>query len=285
MEYATEYLPGLARDRIDELIAAKGYHASDLAKKIGVGATTITRIINGSTAKINSDILNAIADEFNVTTDFILGRTDIPEKTTYRIEQLGLSVKAAQNIYSGKVNPVVLNALLESPKFCELTYSIDFYFEEIYAKGFAVYNQIIDTASYLMRKNANAFGDDEKSEAIIKGSRDIQAFKQNVYRDDLERIQSQFMSCIRELKKNMDSQLAEVKKATDSDMKKFAELMEKNTGKPMHECTPDDITEAIADIVKACGNPNDEEMEQLKNAVDVIFALFANQGTSQNENE
>ena len=37
---------------------------------------------------------------FNVSTDFLLGETNIPDRKNYDIAELGLSVEAAKNLYT-----------------------------------------------------------------------------------------------------------------------------------------------------------------------------------------
>ena len=50
------------------------------------------------------------------------GETNIPDRKNYDIAELGLSVEAARNLYTGRVNTEVVNLLLENARFAELTY-------------------------------------------------------------------------------------------------------------------------------------------------------------------
>ena len=53
-----EYLPGSLQDRLVELREANGYNSQyKLAEKIGVDRSTYSRIENGDTKTISSDIL------------------------------------------------------------------------------------------------------------------------------------------------------------------------------------------------------------------------------------
>lgn len=70
----------------------------ELAARIGINATTLGRIEKGQTQKIGSDVLVAIAREFNVSTDFLLGLTNIPERKNYDVSELGLSAQAVRNL-------------------------------------------------------------------------------------------------------------------------------------------------------------------------------------------
>ena len=67
---------------------------------------------------------------FNVSTDFLLGETNIPDRKNYDIAELGLSVEAAKSLYTGRVNTEVVNLLLENARFAELTYRIAQYFDD-----------------------------------------------------------------------------------------------------------------------------------------------------------
>ena len=51
-----------------------------------------------------------------------LGTDRNPGKKNYDISELGLSVEAAKNLYTGKVNNDVVNRLLENPRFAMVTY-------------------------------------------------------------------------------------------------------------------------------------------------------------------
>lgn len=79
--------------------------------------------------------MSPIANYFEVSTDFLLGLTDIPSRKEYDIERLGLSVEAAANLHQGKLNHSVVCQLLENPKFAELTRQIALYQEGVLASG------------------------------------------------------------------------------------------------------------------------------------------------------
>lgn len=53
-----------------------GITKSELARRLGISPSQISRIINEETKKISSEILVSLAKEFHVSTDYILGLTD-----------------------------------------------------------------------------------------------------------------------------------------------------------------------------------------------------------------
>lgn len=54
-----------------------GISRSELARRLGITPSQISRIINGDTKTISSEILIALAKEFGVSTDYILGLTEV----------------------------------------------------------------------------------------------------------------------------------------------------------------------------------------------------------------
>ena len=96
--------------------------------------SSLSRFISGKTDKLGDENIIRIARVFNVSTDFLLGEVDTPDRLNYDIAELGLSVQAARNLYTHKVNPQVVNALLENPEFSNTTNLISGYLDDELAK-------------------------------------------------------------------------------------------------------------------------------------------------------
>ena len=116
--------------------------------------------------KLSDENIIRIARAFNVSTDFILGVTTVPDRKNYEINELGLSAQAARNLYTGKVNTQVVNRLLESPRFGELTYILEQYFNDTIADGYAAQNQLYTTLATLTRSTI-------KTDAAAQTAKDI----------------------------------------------------------------------------------------------------------------
>ena len=136
--------------RITGLREREDMTLDELAAKIGINATTLGRIEKGQTQKINSDVLVALAREFSVSTDFLLGLTSIPERKNYDVSELGLSAQSVRNLYTQRVDTDVVNRLLEHPRFATLTAMIAQYLNDTFAAGAAVQNQIFASMSELL---------------------------------------------------------------------------------------------------------------------------------------
>lgn len=108
---------------------------AELAARIDCSESMLSRFLSGRTDKLGDESVIRIARVFNVSTDFLLGETDVPDCVTYDVSELGLSVQAARNLYTQKVNPKVVNALLENPAFAETTELIYGFLNDEFAKG------------------------------------------------------------------------------------------------------------------------------------------------------
>ena len=110
---AQEYLPAPSNVRLADLMKEHNISQPELAKEIGCSKSTISRFISGAKGTLTHEQVLRIARLFNVSTDFLLGETNIPDRKNYDIAELGLSVEAAKNLYTGRVNTEVVNLLLD----------------------------------------------------------------------------------------------------------------------------------------------------------------------------
>ena len=102
-----EYLPGTIRERIQDLVKERKITQGELAEKIGCTDSTLSRFLSGKTDKLSDENIIGIARVFEVSTDFLLGVTNVPDRKNYDVGELGLSVEAAKRLYTGKVNAVI----------------------------------------------------------------------------------------------------------------------------------------------------------------------------------
>src|SRR5699024_11649880 len=84
-------LPGTPGQRISDLCNGNHITQKELAEKIGVSASQLSRIVSGETRTVSSDILIGVAKEFKVSTDYILGLSTVSVRKSYDISELGLS--------------------------------------------------------------------------------------------------------------------------------------------------------------------------------------------------
>ena len=106
------YLSGTVNERIGDLRTKMGISQKELAQMIDVAPSQISRIENGETKSINSEILVKLAKAFHVSTDYILGLTTISVPKSYDISELGLSEGAAKVLLTGMADVGILNRLM-----------------------------------------------------------------------------------------------------------------------------------------------------------------------------
>lgn len=266
----TEYLPGATGERITELREDAGLTIEELAAKIDVNATTLGRMERGQTQKIGDDVLTALAREFNVSTDFLLGLTSIPDRKNYDIAELGLSAQAAQNLYTRKVNAEVVNRLLEHPRFAVLTAMIAQYLDDTFAAGIAVQNQYLNSMSDILlgiRQNAP-----ERSEAARDAARAVSLAKVPVRQTELTKIQNTFMSIVREMKQDAGSNLDAPKAITKEILDKLMTELTKGQDALSLSITPEQISDAIIHTVDG----SELDPEKLAEFRGGIVSLFEN---------
>ena len=124
------YLPGTVRQRIQDQLKERKITQGELAAEIGMAESSLSRFLSEKTDKIGDEYIIKIADFLGVSTDFILGQTDFPERRNYDIGELGLSYKAAMALYTREVDTDVVNRILENPQFPEITRMISRYFKD-----------------------------------------------------------------------------------------------------------------------------------------------------------
>ena len=143
------YLPGTVRERIQDQLKERKITQGELAAEIGISESAFSRFLSAKTDKIGDDYIVKIADFLGVSTDFILGQTDFPERRNYDIGELGLSYKAAMALYTREVDTNVVNRILENPRFPEITRMIARYFKDTIAESLTVQNAMWDTLQQL----------------------------------------------------------------------------------------------------------------------------------------
>lgn len=244
------FLPGTIRDRIKDLMKSKKMTQAELAIRIGMSESTLSRFISGNTDKIGNENIIRIARVFNVSTDFLLGEVDVPDRMNYDISELGLSVQAARNLYTHKVNPQVVNALLENPEFANTTNLISRYLDDELAKGFAAQNQLYATVAGMLGSASGAV-------------EEVKNLQVPVYQFDLTAIQRSFMSAVQAVKKEIGNDLSASKELTSQAVKKIYTELTKGQKKPNRKITVDQVAEAVAQSVSDLPGIDKETVKQM----------------------
>ena len=246
---------------VDDPKAAQMSQA-ELSRMLGINSATLSRFMSGKTVTITNENLVKIADIFNVSTDYLLGRTDIKDKMNHAASELGLSTEVAQNLYTHRVNPAVVNLLLTNATFINVLNRLTLYFDEVFAAGFAMHNQQIDKLSNLVMGLGTP--------AAHQTAQTIDLMKEPIYQADETTLQNEFLTAIRQIKAKVgEDRAAQTALFTDETMEQIAQQLDKGQLafipkmdqhqfaaqllSPMQEL--DGISsETLKDLVRAVGN-------------------------------
>ena len=260
-----EYMTGSVNERINDLIIERKTTQVKLAKAIGVSEATMSRYVKGTTA-IPCDVLLKIARYFQVTTDFLLGATNIPYKTNYDIDRLGLTEEAAKRLIRHDLNMDVLNKLLVSEDFAILTEQIAQYVDETNRAGMAVMNRVLQIAGNLVAKQAKTHPLDKA--AAVRTYREIKGNMVAPQLPDTAAMERTWGLILNDLKNGAAEKTKESQKLTTEVMERLIEKLESRKGTfDLHSVTIHDITGAIAEVIVESGYPEEEKKELEKNLV------------------
>ena len=275
---ADTYLPADVRKRIVDVMRERKMTQRELALRIDVNESTISRFLSGKTEKLSEESVIRIARVFNVSTDFILGTTVIPDKKNYDISELGLSVEAAKNLYTGKVNNDVVNRLLENPRFATVTYMIAQYLDDTLAGGYAAQNQMYATLrSMLLGIN--------KTSAAVQAARTANAMKVPTYQADQTTIQNTFMTVVKEIKKEAGSDLAAAKAiGKEATERMFTELT-KGQDSPIPTITPEAVADAVTGSVSGMDYVNEEALQNFNQSLVDLLKTTLQQPEPQGQSD
>ena len=213
------YLPGNTRDRIQTMLEEKGISQNQLAEKLGMDSGTLSRYMSGKTEKLSTENIIAMAKIFNTSTDFLLGLTDVPFKTNFDLEKLGLSVDAAKMLLRQEYDMETLNSLLVSPDFVLLVRQLKQLHDGTLSAAFAGMNQMIDSCTALVWEYGEQHPD--KRRIVKEVTAEMQSKKLPEYKADLSAIEATFQRMIDDLREGAAEYVGETRKLTSWIMEKY----------------------------------------------------------------
>ena len=274
----TVFLPGNIRQRLFDLMKHNNVSQTELARKIGCNDSLLSRFLSEKTDKLGDENIIRIARAFNVSTDFLLGVTTVPDRKNYEIDELRLSAQAARNLYTGKANAQVVNYLLESPRFLELTYILEQYFNDTVAAGYAAQNQLYATLSSLTRKSA-------KTKAAAQAANEINRLKTPVYQADLATIESQFMLAVKEVKKEIGNDFAAIRAMTAEETERMFTEITKGQDMENLTVTPQQTSDMIVGSVAGMGCVDPDALNTFGEALTGLFQSILDNAASQEKDD
>ena len=273
------YLPGTVRQRIQELIKERKITQAELAAEIGMAESSLSRFLSEKTDKIGDEYIIKIADFLGVSTDFILGQTAFPERRNYDIEELGLSYKAAMALYTREVDTDVVNRILESPQFPEITRMIARYFKDSNAEGPAGLNAMWDTMRQMIGTldTSHLTNPQEGTEAAAQI---LGMMKTDPYEKDVEAIQAALMTMLRDIKAGIQTQTPTTELATKQITQSMMQSMVKgeNAVPALQSISPEQLAGAYSTLPGATPELGGQFSELIKNFIRDFMDIAQKQG-------
>ena len=273
------YLPGTVRHRIQELIKERKITQAELAAEIGMAESSLSRFLSEKTDKIGDEYIIKIADFLGVSTDFILGQTAFPERRNYDIEELGLSYKAAMALYTREVDTDVVNRILESPQFPEITRMIARYFKDSNAEGPAGLNAMWDTMRQMIGTldTSHLTNPQEGTEAAAQI---LGMMKTDPYEKDVEAIQSALMTMLRDIKAGIQTQTPTTELATKQITQSMMQSMVKgeNAVPALQSISLEQLAGAYSTLPGATPELGGQFSELIKNFIRDFMDIAQKQG-------
>ena len=238
-----------------------------LADQLHVTHSQISRIESGETKNPNISIVIDAARFFHVSTDYLLGITQITSPKSYDISELGLSEEAVD----------ILNRLLEHECFPKLCIMIRNYFDDTIAEGIMARNKVIDFAVDQLTDLMTA--EPSKRKEIIKDKQFLSSHKLGANEADIEKIKIQFMAILRDIKSGIQK-----KEPTKAVATAEAVQMIRNAlpDKPASDITSTDLANAVAYYMGQTTDLNDEGLAKVQNLAKYICDNSVSKKNSEN---
>ena len=248
------YLPGDTRQRIQDLIKNRKITQAELAEKVGLSNSALSRYLQGRTTNLGDGFIIRIAKYFDVSTDFLLGETDI------------------KLLYTGKVDASVLNQLIEHPRFPQLLLLLARYRDETMIAGINAMNQILTFIRSLTLDQANLHPED--ADTAKNAAQDLRLLATPPVTADTNTIQNLFMQIVRDIKKNAESASEAQQAATTEVLKLLRENLTKDgESVDLSKLTAEDLTVAVMKTISEAGIPEEKLTSLGASFLDLLNAL------------
>ncbi len=223
----------------------KDWKQKDLAGRLHISPSQVSRWERGETTNISSSMLAAMAKELEVSSDYLLCLTPITTPKSYDISQLGLSTNVVEKIIRRAIDPDILNRLLGHKDFPGLCVLMKNYFYNTTANGLMARNELIDLAIDPLTELMST--EPSKRVEILKDRSFLNSQKIQGSEAAVEKIKNVLMKIIRDIKIDMETGEQTGAIATADAVKRIRAAL---PDKPPSELTVDDMSSAIAAYVE-----------------------------------
>ena len=263
--------------RLHNLRDKHGLSKMQLAKELHTTSSQISRIESEVTEYPSIEIVIEAARYFHVSTDYLLGITQITSPKSYDISELGLSEEAVTRLITRRIDVDILNRLLEHEHFPKLCIMIRNYFDDTIAEGIMARNKVIDFAVDQLTDLMTA--EPSKRKEIIKDKQFLSSQKLGANEADIEKIKIQFMAILRDIKSGMQKKEPTKAVATAEALQMIRDAL---PDKQASDITSTDLANAVAYYMGQITDLNDEGLAMVQNFAKYICDNSVPEKNSEN---
>lgn len=253
-------------ERITDLRTMSGLSQKELADRIDVPTSTLCRIEQGKIANVSNDVLIKLANFFNVSTDYLLGLTNVKFKKNVELSELGLSNKALFALLSGSVDGALLSRIIEHPHFVTLLDTADAYFKDAHKAGIQSRNDVINLATASLKDFMKEHPENRME--ISHDIRQLNAEKIGGDEADLNKLRNIFMSILKDIKADYGNAPQDIEQMEFQKM--LAEIKSQSHAVQLERAiTEADMANIVTSMLSGSGMADLDETETL-----MFYELF-----------
>lgn len=247
-------------ERITDLRTMSGLSQKELCEKIDVPTSTLSRIERGEITNVSNDILIKLANFYNISTDYLLGLTNVKFKKNVELSELGLSNKALYTLLSGNVNVSILSRIIEHPRFVTLLNTADAYFTDAHKEGIQSRNDVINLATASIKDFIKDHP--EKGKEARLDIRQLNAEKIGGDEADLNKLRNVFMSMLKDIKEDYGN---EPKDISQTEFQEMLSSIKAQSDEIQNErtITEDDMANIVTSMLTGSGIWDFDEEETI----------------------
>ena len=194
-----------------------------------------------------------------------------------------MSVEAAENLYSGKADPRVINELLLNDNFITAVNRMAMYFSESMSGAIRTSNELKDfTYSFLEDLIKGGELPNDRETNMLKNEIKLSKEPPNYY--DTDRIKNLIMISVKEIKEKIDAETKEAREARKLLDDEILKCMKQETMKVQYgrklskEQQVKKMTEAVKKALSIDPNMTPEMIEELTPGIIKQFEILSNYG-------
>ena len=140
-------------ERLKDLrVSEKRMSLHELSDATGIPSSTLGNYEKDENIDMSLSNLITLANFYNVSTDYLLCRTELREHTNKSVSDLHLNDDAVQILTDEKYNPRLLSELLSHESFHKFMTDLEIYIDGFNDKGIQIANAFLDVMRYKLNE-------------------------------------------------------------------------------------------------------------------------------------